>query len=217
MQQDGASNSHLFLVCGLGNLGQSCIALLKEFGAVVNAIEITENLNWQNKLIIVGSIQKLRCVEHGVLNRKNWLLQVEKVSSPEAVSKGAEIISHISGCNIAIAEKLMNLLPQTLPVELYKHQAQRLANELYKINKVERGIIDKKNWFIQIERTLTNDAVFNGAAVITRISGCDMATARSVISQLPQTLPCPLYKHQAQRLVQELVKAQVVARVERQN
>jgi Trk K+ transport system NAD-binding subunit len=81
------------------------------------------------------------------------------------------------------------------------------------LQKVERGIISQKNCFIKIEKTLTKDAEFDGAAVIVRISGCDMATARNTMSQLPQTLPCPLYKHQAQRLVSELGKAQVVARV----
>ncbi|OKH43119.1 potassium transporter TrkA [Calothrix sp. HK-06] len=86
------------------------------------------------------------------------------------------------------------------------------------LQKIERGIIGKKNWLIQVERTFTQDAVFDGAGIISRISGCDMATARNVMSQLPQILPCPLYKHQAQRLVNELGKAQVLAHIEqRQN
>jgi Trk K+ transport system NAD-binding subunit len=81
------------------------------------------------------------------------------------------------------------------------------------LQKIERGIILPKNWSVRVEKTLSVDAAFDGAAVIMRISGCDMATARSVMSQLPQTLPCPLYKHQAQRLVNELSKAQVMAHV----
>jgi hypothetical protein len=31
--------ANIFLVCGLGNLGQHCVSVLKEFGVKVNAIE----------------------------------------------------------------------------------------------------------------------------------------------------------------------------------
>ncbi|MBF2064919.1 MAG: NAD-binding protein [Calothrix sp. C42_A2020_038] len=85
------------------------------------------------------------------------------------------------------------------------------------LQKIEHGIIGHKNWLVRIEKSVSNDATFDGAAIISRISGCDMVTARTTMSQLPQTLQYPLYKHQAQRLVNELSKAQVVARVNKIN
>ncbi|MBW4541480.1 MAG: NAD-binding protein [Myxacorys chilensis ATA2-1-KO14] len=36
-----------FLVCGLGGLGQNCVAVLKEFGVMVNAIDIAEVQHWE--------------------------------------------------------------------------------------------------------------------------------------------------------------------------
>ena len=41
------SKSSLFLVCGLGSLGQYCVAALKEFGVTVSAIEIAQPTHWE--------------------------------------------------------------------------------------------------------------------------------------------------------------------------
>ncbi|MEH1918258.1 hypothetical protein [Nostoc sp.] len=47
MGQNAARNINSFLVCGLGNLGQYCVSVLKEFGAKVNAIEIENIQKWE--------------------------------------------------------------------------------------------------------------------------------------------------------------------------
>jgi voltage-gated potassium channel Kch len=81
------------------------------------------------------------------------------------------------------------------------------------LRRIERGIssIMPKGWRVQVEKALTDEAVFEGANALARISGCSLNTARDLMKNLPGTLQSPLYKHQAQRLVRELGKAQVVA------
>ncbi|MUG97317.1 potassium transporter TrkA [Scytonema sp. UIC 10036] len=80
------------------------------------------------------------------------------------------------------------------------------------LQRVEQGDtrLALKNWQVHIARALTEDAKFEGANVIARISGCNLNVARNLMKNLPETLPVPLYKHQAQRLILELGKAQVV-------
>ncbi|RCJ19671.1 potassium transporter TrkA [Nostoc minutum NIES-26] len=83
------------------------------------------------------------------------------------------------------------------------------------LQRVERGKITAGQWFVQIERANSSEAVFEGAAVISRVAGCDMYMARTLMNQLPATLQYPLYKHQAHRLANELSKSQVSARIVR--
>lgn len=44
-----------------------------------------------------------------------------------------------------------------------------------------------------------------------RISGCGINAATQLMHHLPEVLPVPLYKHQAQRLGRELGKVQTLA------
>lgn len=83
------------------------------------------------------------------------------------------------------------------------------------LRRIEHGIvgITPKSWRVMVEKALTTEAVFEGANAITRIAGCSLNVARDLMKNLPATLPSPLYKHQAKRLVRELNKAQVAASV----
>jgi Trk K+ transport system NAD-binding subunit len=83
------------------------------------------------------------------------------------------------------------------------------------LRRIEQGrvSITPKKWRVQVDKALTQEAIFEGANAIARISGCDLSTARALMHNLPGTLQVPLYKHQAQRLVRSLVKAQVRARL----
>ncbi|MDZ8054450.1 MAG: NAD-binding protein [Aulosira sp. ZfuVER01] len=81
------------------------------------------------------------------------------------------------------------------------------------LQRVERGAIASGQLLVRVESALSSEAAFEGAAVISRISGCDMHLARTLMSQLPGTLQYPLYKHQAHRLVSELSKSQVQAHI----
>ncbi|NET06102.1 MAG: potassium transporter TrkA [Symploca sp. SIO2B6] len=81
------------------------------------------------------------------------------------------------------------------------------------LQRIEGGkiYIQPKQWRVQVEKALTQDAVFEGANAIARISGCTLQQARKLMKNLPGTLPTPLYRQQAQRLVRQLSKRQVLA------
>ncbi len=82
------------------------------------------------------------------------------------------------------------------------------------LQAIEQGIfITQKITKVHIKNARTADAAFEGANLIVRISGCPMSLARNLMDHLPVTLPIPLYKHQAYRLVQELRKSQVFAEI----
>ncbi|QLE54811.1 TrkA family potassium uptake protein [Nostoc sp. TCL26-01] len=82
------------------------------------------------------------------------------------------------------------------------------------LQRVERGIMLPRQCLVHIYKAVSSEAAFAGAAVISRISGCDMYVARTLMNQLPATLQHPLYQHQAYRLVSELSKCQVSADIE---
>ncbi|HEY9826813.1 MAG TPA: NAD-binding protein, partial [Stenomitos sp.] len=79
------------------------------------------------------------------------------------------------------------------------------------VQAIEHGRIVPPNWSVRVEKAFSDNAVFEGAAAIARLSGCELGVARHAMSQLPQVLPFFLYRLQAQRLVRELAKVQVVA------
>jgi Trk K+ transport system NAD-binding subunit len=79
------------------------------------------------------------------------------------------------------------------------------------LQRVERGLSKTTYWQVKVEKAVSEEAVFEGAGAIARISGCGISAARELMSHLPTTLPTLLYRHQAQRLVRELNKLQVLA------
>ncbi|BAY99002.1 TrkA-N domain protein [Tolypothrix tenuis PCC 7101] len=81
------------------------------------------------------------------------------------------------------------------------------------LQRVERGSLAPPQLLVRVESAFSPEAAFEGAAVMARVSGCDMQTARTLMKQLPATLQYPLYKHQAHRLVSELGKSQVLAHI----
>jgi voltage-gated potassium channel Kch len=81
------------------------------------------------------------------------------------------------------------------------------------LRRIEQRKLNRKakQWQIRIEKVLTNDAIFDGANAIARITGCSLTLARETMNNLPQTLPVLLYQHQAHRLIKELKKTLVVS------
>ena len=79
------------------------------------------------------------------------------------------------------------------------------------LQQIERGERLPRHWQVQVEKVLSQGAMFEGARVITQISGCSIKAAQELMHHLPGVLYLPLYKHQAQRLVRELSKSQVLA------
>ncbi|HEY9828777.1 MAG TPA: NAD(P)-binding protein, partial [Stenomitos sp.] len=47
MSEDNSPIGSEFLVCGLGTLGQSCVSMLKSFGAIVYGIDCAEIRYWE--------------------------------------------------------------------------------------------------------------------------------------------------------------------------
>jgi hypothetical protein len=68
-----------------------------------------------------------------------------------------------------------------------------------------------KHWRVRVEQALTEDAQFEGANILARISGCSLATARNIMDSLPATLGAPLYHAQALRLIRNLKRNRVKA------
>lgn len=81
------------------------------------------------------------------------------------------------------------------------------------LRRIEQRQMAPRTWHIHLEKALTADALFDGAAEIARISGYRLGDAREFMAQLPGTLPLPLYRHQALRLSRLLTRAQVKAEV----
>ncbi len=79
------------------------------------------------------------------------------------------------------------------------------------LQRIEWGEMLPRQWSVQIEKALTTNAIMYGPQEIVLITGCSSVTARQWMNNLPRVLPIPLY--QAQRLVHELTKIQVLANV----
>ncbi len=86
-----------------------------------------------DRLVVLATIDGLQRVEHGITTHRHWLVRVEKVSTEAGKFTAVAIISRVSGCDLQTAKTLMNNIPGTLELPLYKHQAQRLVVELGKI------------------------------------------------------------------------------------
>jgi Trk K+ transport system NAD-binding subunit len=81
------------------------------------------------------------------------------------------------------------------------------------LHNAEHGISAERGHQIRILRALTEEAAFEGARTISRLTGCSLGTARAFMSQIPATFSQNLFRHQAQRLVHDLYIAGVQAEV----
>jgi Trk K+ transport system NAD-binding subunit len=82
------------------------------------------------------------------------------------------------------------------------------------LRDVERGRARPRGFVVHLDAALSKEAAFDGAMTVARITGCEVAHARTVLTVLPVRLDVPLYEPQAQRLVRELAKVRVTARVD---
>ncbi len=79
------------------------------------------------------------------------------------------------------------------------------------LQNVEHGVSAERAFQVRLLRAVSHDAEFDGAAIIARVTGCELGTARRQVSNLPATLPLGLFRQQALRLVRELSVAGVEA------
>jgi Trk K+ transport system NAD-binding subunit len=72
------------------------------------------------------------------------------------------------------------------------------------VRRVEQGRLRPRAWRVRVDSAWTRESLFDATMAIARVSGCEIATARALMSQLPGTLDVAMYRHQAVRLVREL-------------
>jgi Trk K+ transport system NAD-binding subunit len=81
------------------------------------------------------------------------------------------------------------------------------------LRRIEQRQLAPRTWQIHVEKALTPDALFDGAAEIARVSGYRLGDARDFMAKLPGILPQQLYQPQALRLTRLLTRTQVRAQV----
>ncbi len=79
------------------------------------------------------------------------------------------------------------------------------------LKKIETRNLMPKTWRLRIDSIRNQESAFEGANIISRISGCSLKQGRRLMEKAPNTLITPLYRPQAQRLVRALRKVQVQA------
>ncbi|MGO9943468.1 MAG: potassium channel family protein [Rhodoblastus sp.] len=82
------------------------------------------------------------------------------------------------------------------------------------LRRIEIGARATPEWRLAILSSPSEDARFEAANAISRISGCDLAQARSAMQRLPSRLEKPLYQQQGSRMTRELRKLLVMTRLE---
>jgi Trk K+ transport system NAD-binding subunit len=168
--------------------------------------------------VFVGAAFGEKIINLFHLNNQTILVTEYRVESGDTLND--LLISEVA-CGYGVIPVLHQKFPQSavfFPSEDLKLSAgDRLVvlATIDALQRVERGAtsIYPKQTLVRIDKALTSDAVFDGANTIARISGYHLSLARNLMNSLPQTLPLPLYKHQAQRLVRELRKILVQARI----
>ncbi len=86
-----------------------------------------------DRLVVLATIDSLQLIERGAMLPRQWQVRLEKAMASDAMFDGSTTIARVTGCSMAQARQVMNQLPTTLPILLYKHQAQRLVRELGKV------------------------------------------------------------------------------------
>ncbi|WP_009547569.1 NAD-binding protein [Crocosphaera subtropica] len=88
-----------------------------------------------DRIIILGTVDGLKRIEQGniLLTSRCWGVRINWIPHQDAAFEGANAITRISGCDLALARKLMESIPNTLPMAFYQHQAQYLIRELSKV------------------------------------------------------------------------------------
>jgi Trk K+ transport system NAD-binding subunit len=81
------------------------------------------------------------------------------------------------------------------------------------LRKVEGGIVARPAFHVRVEAAPSDEASFDGALAIAKVSGCDVGIAQQTMRKLPATIEKALYAPQADRLVRELAKVRVTATV----
>lgn len=82
------------------------------------------------------------------------------------------------------------------------------------LQRVERGEMIPATLDVVIESISSPAARFEAANILARVVGCSRETAEGILAELPAPLPMRLYPHQAHRLLRQLRKNSVQAKIE---
>ncbi|NEQ98501.1 MAG: potassium transporter, partial [Cyanothece sp. SIO2G6] len=81
------------------------------------------------------------------------------------------------------------------------------------LRRIEQGDLAPKSWQVALDQLFSAAAELEAASQLSRVSGCNINQAHTVLKQLPTVFAQRLYRHQALRLVRLLSKSQVKARL----
>jgi Trk K+ transport system NAD-binding subunit len=81
------------------------------------------------------------------------------------------------------------------------------------LRRIEHGELAPPRWRLVIDSCISSDTAFEAGNIIARIASCDLAIARKALTKLPGELATPVYRQQGIRLVRELGKIKVGARL----
>ncbi len=154
------------------------------------------------------------------------VLSVIRLNEQTLLATEYEIMAGDSLCDLLLSEivygyGVVSILHQTglEPARLMPSDDIRLSAgdrlvllaTIESLQAIDRGDRITPNCWVKIDKVLSRDAIFDGERAIARVTGCNIWEASQMMRSLPQRLSIPLYHHQAQRLVRELEKAQVMA------
>src|SRR5262249_19842275 len=81
------------------------------------------------------------------------------------------------------------------------------------LQNAEHGVAAERTHQVRVLKACSEEAAFEGARAISRLTGCNLGTAGALFGKLPALLPQVLFLHQARRLVRELDLVGVIAEV----
>ena len=81
------------------------------------------------------------------------------------------------------------------------------------LRRIEHGELTPPRWRVVVDSCPSTDSAFEAGNIIARIASCDLAVARKALAKLPGELAAPVYRQQGIRLVRELGKLRVGARL----
>jgi Trk K+ transport system NAD-binding subunit len=81
------------------------------------------------------------------------------------------------------------------------------------LQSAEHGVTAERTHRVRVLKVVSDEAAFEGARAISRISGCNLGTAGALFHELPAVFPELLFRHQARRLARELTLSGVSAEV----
>ncbi len=116
--------------------GYGVIPILHQRSGQTVTLMPTDDLRLQvgDRLVVLATITGLQRIEQGCRLPCQWVVRIDRLplgADRNILEEEARtIVSLIAGCPINEAIALMQHIPGTLPLPLYRHQAQRLVKRL---------------------------------------------------------------------------------------